>query len=291
MSPHLNTARLIALRKEHHLTQSDFANLLNVSQAAIGNWELGKREPDLETLSRIADYFQVSVDYLLGRSDDPEPEQKQKGPLLPTVAMNLRYYRLASHLSTSQAAKLADVPAGTWLSWEQGKALPSDEELARAAEVIGVSVSDLGRDAERAEETIPGLYPVKKKRFPVLGKVACGEPIFAEEDRETSIMASADINADFCLIAQGDSMTGAHIEDGDIVFIRQMPTVPNGKIAVVLIEDEATLKYIDWRPESYTLILSPANPAYRIQVYQGEELDHIRVLGMAVTLQKDLTRR
>ena len=104
-------------------------------------------------------------------------------------------------------------------------------------------------------------------------------------------MASADINADFCLIAQGDSMTGAHIEDGDIVFIRQMPTVPNGKIAVVLIEDEATLKYIDWRPESYTLILSPANPAYRIQVYQGEELDHIRVLGMAVTLQKDLTRR
>jgi repressor LexA len=205
--------------------------------------------------------------------------------------MNLRYYRLASHLSTSQAAKLADVPAGTWLSWEQGKALPSDEELARAAEVIGVSVSDLGRDAERAEETIPGLYPVKKKRFPVLGKVACGEPIFAEEDRETSIMASADINADFCLIAQGDSMTGAHIEDGDIVFIRQMPTVPNGKIAVVLIEDEATLKYIEYRPEQATLILTPANPAFRTQIYTGEELNQIRVLGMAVTLQKDLTRR
>lgn len=291
MSPHLNTARLIALRKEHHLTQSDFANLLNVSQAAIGNWELGKREPDLETLSRIADYFQVSVDYLLGRSDDPEPEQKQKGPLLPTLAMNLRYYRLASHLSTSQAAKLADVSPGTWLSWEQGKTLPSDEELARAAEVIGVSVPDLKIDAARAEETIPGLYPVKKKRFPVLGKVACGEPIFAEEDRETSIMASADINADFCLIAQGDSMTGAHIDDGDIVFIRQMEVVPNGKIAVVLIEDEATLKYIEYRPEQATLILTPANPAFRTQIYTGEELNQIRVLGMAVTLQKDLTRR
>lgn len=283
--------RLKKLRTERGLLQSDVAEFLNIKTNSYSQWETGKREPDYSSLLKLADYFQVSVDYLLGRSDDPEPEQKQKGPLLPTVAMNLRYYRLASHLSTSQAAKLADVPAGTWLSWEQGKALPSDEELARAAEVIGVSVSDLGRDAERAEETIPGLYPVKKKRFPVLGKVACGEPIFAEEDRETSIMASADINADFCLIAQGDSMTGAHIEDGDIVFIRQMPTVPNGKIAVVLIEDEATLKYIDWRPESYTLILSPANPAYRIQVYQGEELDHIRVLGMAVTLQKDLTRR
>lgn len=284
------SVKLKQLRKERGLLQKDISQIFNVSMGAVGNWESGNRIPDSETLSRIADYFQVSVDYLLGRSDDPEPEQKPKGPLLPTVAMNLRYYRLASHLSTSQAAKLADVPAGTWLSWEQGKALPSDEELARAAEVIGVSVSDLGRDAERAEETIPGLYPVKKKRFPVLGKVACGEPIFAEEDRETSIMASADINADFCLIAQGDSMTGAHIEDGDIVFIRQMPTVPNGKIAVVLIEDEATLKYIDWRPKQATLVLTPANPAFRTQIYTGEELNQIRVLGMAVVLQKNLAK-
>lgn len=277
------------LREQNGFSQKEFAAEMGIPQTTYNQYETGRRAPDFDMLSRIADYFHVSVDYLLGRSDEPEPEQKKKGPLLPTLAMNLRYYRLASHLSTSQAAKLADVPAGTWLSWEQGKALPSDEELSRAAEVIGVSVSDLGIDANRAEETIHGLYPVKKKRFPVLGKVACGEPIFAEEDHDTSIMASADIDADFCLIAQGDSMTGAHIDDGDIVFIRQMPTVPNGKIAVVLIEDEATLKYIDWRPESYTLILSPANPAYRIQVYQGEELDHIRVLGQAVCLQKNLT--
>ena len=283
--------RLKEVRMKAGVTQHEIAEALNINRTTYNKYENGASKPSPETLSRIADYFRVSVDYLLGRSDDPEPEQMQKGPLLPTLAMNLRYYRLASHLSTSQAAKLADVPAGIWLSWEQGKALPSDEELSRAAEVIGVSVSDLGRDAERAEETIPGLYPVKKKRFPVLGKVACGEPIFAEEDRETSIMASADINADFCLIAQGDSMTGAHIEDGDIVFIRQMPTVPNGKIAVVLIEDEATLKYIEYRPEQATLILTPANPAFRTQIYTGEELNQIRVLGMAVTLQKDLTRR
>lgn len=280
--------RLKEARVKAGITQHEIAEALNINRTTYNKYENGASKPTPETLSRIADYFQVSVDYLLGRSDDPEPDQKQKGPLLPTLAMNLRYYRLASHLSTSQAAKLADVPAGTWLSWEQGKALPSDEELSRAAEVIGVSVSDLGIDAVRAEETIPGLYPVKKKRFPVLGKVACGEPIFAEEDHETSIMASADIDADFCLIAQGDSMTGAHIDDGDIVFIRQMPTVPNGKIAVVLIEDEATLKYFDWRPEQATLVLTPANPAFRTQIYTGEELDHIRVLGQAVCLQKSL---
>lgn len=136
---------------------------------------------------------------------------------------------------------------------------------------------------------LPNIHPVTKKKFPVLGKVACGEPIYADEDRETFISSSADINADFCLIAQGDSMKGAHIDDGDVVFIRETPIVPNGKIAVVLIEDEATLKYIDYRPEQNTLILNPANPAFRPQIYTGEELNHIRVLGQAVVVQKYLT--
>ena len=208
--------RFKELRNENDLRQRDLAQLLNVSNGTIGNWESGTRIPDTDTLSRIADFFHVTVDYLLGRTDDPE----------------------------------------------------------------GADTAD-----------IPGLFPVKRKKFPVLGKVACGEPIFAEEDRDTWIMASADIDADFCLVAQGDSMTGAHIDDGDIVFVKQMEIVPNGYIAVVLIEDEATLKFIDWRPEQSTLILTPANPAFRTQVYTGEQLNRIRILGLAVSLHKDLTRR
>ena len=141
-----------------------------------------------------------------------------------------------------------------------------------------------------SSSVISGIFPVKKKRFPILGKVACGEPTFAEENHEAWFTASADIDADFCLVAQGDSMTGAHIEDGDIVFIKQMDIVPNGYIAVVLIEDETTIKYIDYRPETSTLILTPANPAYRTQIYSGEELNRIRVLGMAVCLQKSLVK-
>lgn len=176
-----------------------------------------------------------------------------------------------------------------------GKVEPRQDKLFILGQALNVSEAWLmGFDVPRerdAKSAIPGIYPVRKKSFPVLGKVACGEPIYAEEDRETSIMASADIDADFCLIAQGDSMTGAHIEDGDVVFIRQTEVVPNGKIAVVLIEDEATLKYIEYRPEQATLILTPANPAFRTQIYSGEELNQIRVLGQAVTLQKDLTRR
>lgn len=177
---------------------------------------------------------------------------------------------------------------------------PSISKLKLVAAGMGMTLHDLFRIADDMDVSyknsdpddpaIPGLYPIKKKRFPVLGRVACGEPIFAEEDHETFIKASADIDADFCLIAQGDSMTGAHIEDGDILFIKQMPVVPNGKIAVVLIGDEATVKYIDYRQETATLILTPANAAYRTQIYQGEELEQIRVIGMAVCLQKMLVK-
>lgn len=183
-----------------------------------------------------------------------------------------------------------------------GKSLPAQRQLSALGEALNVSEAWLmGYDVPRertesaSEQTpdlgsIPGLYPIAKKRFPVLGRVSCGEPVFAEEDRETWITSSSDIDADFCLRASGDSMTGAHIEDGDIVFIKEMEVVPNGYIAVVLIEDEATIKYIDYRPETSTLILTPANPAYRTQIYTGEELNRIRILGMAVTLQKNLVR-
>ena len=176
---------------------------------------------------------------------------------------------------------------------------PSIPKLKLVASGMGMTLHDLFDRADDMDVTfageeednspiIPGLYPVRIKRFPVIGKIACGEPIFADEEHGAYVMASDDIHADYCLVAQGDSMTGACIGDGDIVFIRQMDEVPNGKIAAVLIGDEATLKYIDYRPETSTLILTPANPAYRTQIYSGEELNSIRILGQAVLLHKSL---
>lgn len=132
------------------------------------------------------------------------------------------------------------------------------------------------------------IFPVKLKRFPMLGEIACGEPIFACEDRENFVMADMDIRADFCLRAKGDSMVGARINDGDIVFIRQMPIVDNGEIAAVIINDEATLKRVYYYPEKAKLILSPENPKYEPFVYIGEELDHVRILGQAVYFMSSL---
>lgn len=132
------------------------------------------------------------------------------------------------------------------------------------------------------------IRPITKKRFPMLGEIACGKPIYANEDHESYVDASADIDADFCLTAKGDSMIGARIHAGDVVFIKSMPIVDNGAIAAVVIEDEATLKRWYYYPEQQKLMLTAENPAYAPLMYVGEELNSITCLGKAVCFMSNL---
>ena len=83
-------------------------------------------------------------------------------------------------------------------------------------------------------------------------------------------------------------MINARIMDGDIVFIREQPMVNNGEIAAVIIDDEATLKRVYYYPEKQKLMLVPENTKYEPLVYIGEELEQIRILGLAVAFQSDL---
>ena len=143
---------------------------------------------------------------------------------------------------------------------------------------------------EEQEKKITNIYPIELKKFPLLGEVSCGVPKFANEDRESYIMAGTEIKADFCLIAKGDSMINARINDGDIIFIRKQDTVENGEIAAVVVNDdnEALLKRFYYYSDKGLLILKPENPAYEDMIYSGEELNHIHVLGKAVAFQSDV---
>ena len=128
-----------------------------------------------------------------------------------------------------------------------------------------------------------GVKPIKTKKFRMLGEIACGQPIYCNEEYETYIEASEDINADFCLTAKGDSMINARIFDGDIVVIKERPIVDNGEIAAVIIEDEATLKRVYLKPDK--IILRPENPTYDDIIYEKEEMNRVRILGKAVAFQ------
>lgn len=136
---------------------------------------------------------------------------------------------------------------------------------------------------ERAAEyldTTPAYLLTGSRGVPLLGEIACGEPIFANEHYEYFI--DTDTRADFCLRAKGDSMVGARIYDGDIVFIRKCETVSNGEIAAVLIGDEATLKRVYKKGDN--LELHPENPDFPVMTYKGANLASVRILGRAVAL-------
>ena len=207
-----------------------------------------------------------------------------------TLGEKIRKKRIERDITQEELAKAINTTKQTIYKYEQGIVtnIPSDkiELIAKALDVSPAYL--MGWENEDNLPPYPNIYPIKTKKFPLLGEIACGEPIFASEDHESYIEAGADIKADFCLKAKGDSMINARIMDGDIVFIRKQPTVNNGQIAAVIIEDEATLKRVYYYPEKAKLLLQAENPDYEPLMYVGEELNQIRIIGLAVAFQSDV---
>lgn len=162
------------------------------------------------------------------------------------------------------------------------------EKVEAIAAALGVSPSELmGWDAGEYSR-FGNISDIKIKRLPLVGEIACGKPIYADEEHESFVSADGTLDADFCLRASGDSMLGARIYDGDIVFIRAQNAVDNGEIAAVIINDEATLKRVYFYPEQEKLVLSPENPKYAPLVYVGRELESIKIIGKAVAFQSSI---
>ncbi len=200
----------------------------------------------------------------------------------------LKMLRESNNLTMRDVSKALGMPYTTYVNYEKGCREPNSETLIAIANLYGVSVDYvIGRerfddvDNYIASSNIKNILPVPKfNKVPLLGTIACGEPILAQENIECDVDIPENIKADFALRCKGDSMIDARICDGDIVYIRQQPTVDNGQIAAVLIGDEATLKkvYIS----SDTLTLMACNTNYEPKVFTGEKLNEIRILGKAV---------
>ena len=214
------------------------------------------------------------------------------------VGGRIKERRTELNITMPELGRRVGVNKSTIQRYESGKIdtikLPV---LAAIAQTLNVSAAWLTGQSPHAEpEAAPtlnwndfdNLRPIGTKRFPILGEIACGEPIFAQEERELFVTAEDSIRADFCLVARGDSMIGARIYDGDYVFIREQPMVENGEIAAVIIGEEATLKRVYYDRAHNWLQLVAENPAYPPLVYHDEQLEEIRILGKAVAFMSNL---
>ncbi len=202
-----------------------------------------------------------------------------------TIGERIKFLRESRDLTLEQLGALVGVGKSTVRKWETGDIAnmrrDKIEKLANAFHVSPLYI--LGIDPEGSPALPDNIIPMPAMNtVPLLGVIACGDPILAEENLAGEVSVPEHVTADFALRCQGDSMINARIHDGDIVYIRQQDSVENGQIAAVLIGDEATLKRVNFNPSTRTLILSPANDAYAPFVFVGDELDRVRILGRAV---------
>ena len=154
----------------------------------------------------------------------------------------IKKLRREKGITQEELGKIIGVQRSTINKYEKGFVKNMKRSsIQTMADYFGVSPSYL-LGISASQESVSEMRPIRLKKFPMLGEIACGKPIFADEDHETYIDAAADIKADFCLTAKGDSMIGARIFDGDVVFIKEQPIVDNGQIAAVIIDDAVTLK-------------------------------------------------
>lgn len=194
-------------------------------------------------------------------------------------------------LSAEQVADKLGVSPATIYRYESNDIVNMRiDKLEPIADILNTSPAYLMGWEEDINDLLQfdNIFPIETKKFPLLGETACGEPIFAEEDRESYVETGTNIKADFCLKCKGDSMVNARIHDGDIVFIRKQSIVENGEIAAVIIDNEATLKRVYYYPEKSKLCLNAENPKYSPLVYVGDELNNIRILGKAIAFQSNV---
>ena len=202
-----------------------------------------------------------------------------------TLYENIKTRREELGMTKVRLAELVGYDRSMITKIGQGKVDLTQSKISAIAKALQTTTMKLMGD-EEGDDTPSNILPLPKTRkIPLLGTIACGEPILATENVAEYVDMDTDIHADFALRCNGDSMINARIFDGDIVYIRKQNSVENGEIAAVLIdgvesESEATLKR--FFRENDKIRLSAENPMYADKQYYGEEMNQVRVIGKAV---------
>lgn len=200
----------------------------------------------------------------------------------------IKSLRVERGITQEQLAAMLKVSRSTIGMYESGKREPDFETSEAIADIFNVDMDYLtGRsDIQRKHPITPstfiptGFSPLPDMdTLPRVGRIACGEPILAEQNIEDYDSVPSSWRATFTLICVGDSMA-PRIQDGDLVAIRQQEEVENGEIAAVRIGDEATLKRVYFHDDY--IELRPENPAYSSIIRRREEMDDVSIEGRAV---------
>lgn len=199
-----------------------------------------------------------------------------------TVGERLKRRRKELGMSAEAVAEKLGCSPSTVYRYENGEINKMGiDKLKPIAEAINTSPAYLmgWEDEETLPANVSRIEPMQ--RIPLVGQIACGIPILAEQNIEDYVDLPGHIRADFALTCKGESMIGAGIRTGDIVYIRKQEEVENGQIAAVMVgNDEATLKRVYAKEGVVQLVAE--NPSIAPAVFIGEETAQIHIVGLAV---------
>lgn len=203
-----------------------------------------------------------------------------------TVGERIKLLREGLGLSQEELAKLVGYQSRSSINKiELGLRDITPSKIKKLADVLQTTPSYLMGWQEERESEPPSFGSLTWKRVPLLKEISGDDPIYIQEDGESCVMVGANLQADFCLQAKDDSMVGARIMSGDIVFIRRQDRVEDGEIAAVAMGDRVTLKRVYYHRESGTVQLASENPSDPPVVYGKDQQKEIHILGKAVAFQ------
>lgn len=204
---------------------------------------------------------------------------------MATFAERLDAALAMREMTPADLSRATGIGEGAISQYRKGLCKAAQKNLEKISCALRVSIPWLmGVTDTQGEPPLPSnIIPMPKTyKVPLVGTIACGQPILAVEEADEVVDVPEWVRADFALRCKGDSMINARIFDGDIVYIRQQAEVETGQIAAVRIGEEATLKKVYYTPSSDRVTLRACNPLYPDMVYEGEALNDIQVLGLAV---------
>ena len=205
-----------------------------------------------------------------------------------TFARRLREGLDVRGMTQAELAKRSGISKSSISRYIKGDWEGKQSAVYELAKALGVTEAwlmgyDVPMESDTAPSVPPGFEPLPKMvKRPLVGSIACGEPITAEENIEDYVDVPENVQCDFCLRCKGDSMIDAGIHDGDVVYIHITPQVEDGQIGAVRIDGEATLKRVFWDESSQTLTLLAENRNFAPLVYTGPILETVHVEGRAI---------
>jgi SOS regulatory protein LexA len=307
--------RIRELRKKSGYTQKDLAQRVNVSPQVVSNWEREYSYPDYDDVLQLSSIFDVSTDYILGNTDDPNFQIENTFKKIPVNIKNnilksksleelnqtyidgyLTGYLIARFqiaiiftMSNDQLIKLKKKMLATTLISEANEnlqrieaftdgdsfkeALENEDSLEikiKLTNLVDEYLENIGTVELQKKDEIYNVNDIEEVtdiiRVPVLGYIAAGQPIFANEHiiEYTTLPNNSRYNDNelFILMVKGDSMIGSRIFEGDKVLVRKQENIENGEIAVVNVNgQDATLKKVK-KYDDGTIWLYSTNEKY-----------------------------